>query len=155
MQVVIALNGGQIIYFELNPSGQLLEVDKKDMGGNVSCLGIAEVPEGRQRAPFVVVGCMDSTVRVLALGPGEALKTKATQTLSATPHSAMLLSAMLSSAGVPHAISSSLLVLSLLNPWCLLITTLHFRFDRNCRHLCATRCLPCSMHGSASRFLLA
>jgi splicing factor 3B subunit 3 len=128
MQVVIALNGGQIIYFELNPSGQLLEVDKKDMGGNVSCLGIAEVPEGRQRAPFVVVGCMDSTVRVLALGPGEALKTKATQTLSATPHSAMLLSAMLSSAGVAPAISSSHLILSLLKPSELVFAHYHSAF---------------------------
>lgn len=100
MQVVIALSGGQIIYFELNPSGQLLEVDKKEMSDEISCLGIAEVPEGRQRASFVVVGCYDNTVRILSLDPGEALKTKATQTVSAIPTSAMLLSAMLSSAGV-------------------------------------------------------
>lgn len=100
LQVVIALSGGQIIYFELNPSGQLLEVDKKEMSDEVSCLGIAEVPEGRQRASFVVVGCYDNTVRILSLDPGEALKTKATQTVSAMPTSAMLLSAMLSSAGV-------------------------------------------------------
>lgn len=99
MQVVIALSGGQVIYFELNPSGQLLEVDKKEMSDEVSCLGIAEVPEGRQRASFVVVGCYDNTVRVLSLDPGEALKTKATQSVSAIPTSAMLLSAMLSSAG--------------------------------------------------------
>jgi hypothetical protein len=100
VQVVIALSGSQIIYFELNPNGQLLEVEKKDMNDEVSCLGIAEVPEGRQRASFVVVGCYDNTVRVLSLDPGEALKVKATQTVNAIPESAMLLSASVSSAGM-------------------------------------------------------
>lgn len=99
MQVVIALSGSEVIYFELNAGGQLLEVEKKEMSDEVAALGIAAVPEGRQRAPFVVVGCYDRTVRVLSLEPGEALKTKATQTVSDIPRSVMLLSATVSGAG--------------------------------------------------------
>jgi splicing factor 3B subunit 3 len=99
-QVVIALSGSQIIYFELNMNGQLLEVEKKELADEVACLDIAEVPEGRQRASFVVVGCYDNTVRVLSLEPSECLKAKATQQLSALPESAMLLSASISAAGM-------------------------------------------------------
>lgn len=98
MQVVIALSGSEVIYFELNTAGQLLEVEKKEMSDEVAALGVAAVPEGRQRAPFVVVGCYDRTVRVLSLEPGEALKTKATQTVSDIPRSVMLLSATVSGA---------------------------------------------------------
>lgn len=51
--MVIALTGGELLYFELNPiSGSLLEVEKKDMSEiseDVACLDLAPVPEGRQR----------------------------------------------------------------------------------------------------------
>ncbi|KAF5839279.1 CPSF A subunit region-domain-containing protein [Dunaliella salina] len=63
-QVAIAL-GGDVIYFELDPMGQLLEAEKKEMGDDVACLDIAPVPEGRARCRFLAVGCYDSTVRVL------------------------------------------------------------------------------------------
>lgn len=88
-----------MIYFELNPSGQLLEVEKKDGLSDVSCLAIAAVPEGRQRSSFVVAGCSDQTVRVLSLEPSDCLKIKATQTVSAPPVSVMLLEASISAAG--------------------------------------------------------
>ena len=63
-QVVIALSGGELIYFELSIQGQLLEVDKKDLAGDVACLDVAPVPEGRQRSRFLAVASYDSTVTV-------------------------------------------------------------------------------------------
>jgi splicing factor 3B subunit 3 len=61
-QVVIALSGGELIYFELSANGQLLEVEKKDLAGDVACLDVAPVPEGRQRSRFLAVASYDSTV---------------------------------------------------------------------------------------------
>jgi splicing factor 3B subunit 3 len=53
-QVVIALSGGDILYFELDQMGQLMEVDKKFMGVEIACVDIAPIPEGRQRSRFLV-----------------------------------------------------------------------------------------------------
>ena len=68
-QVVIALSGGELIYFELSVNGQLLEVEKKDLAGDVACLDIAPVPEGRQRSRFLAVASYDSTVWAHACNP--------------------------------------------------------------------------------------
>lgn len=64
MQVVIALSGGELIYFELSPTGQLMEVEKKELSGDVVCLDIAPVPEGRQRSRFLAVASYDSSVPI-------------------------------------------------------------------------------------------
>ena len=56
------MTGGEVLYFELNALGQLAETERKDMAGDVACLDIGPVPEGRQRARFLVVGSYDSTV---------------------------------------------------------------------------------------------
>lgn len=53
-QVVVALSDGELIYFEMDKNGQLMDVAKKDMGNDVSSLAIAPIPEGRQRALFMV-----------------------------------------------------------------------------------------------------
>uniref|UniRef100_A0A7S3VLT8 DNA damage-binding protein 1 n=1 Tax=Dunaliella tertiolecta TaxID=3047 RepID=A0A7S3VLT8_DUNTE len=89
-QVAIAL-GGDVIYFELDPMGQLLEAEKKEMGDDVACLDIAPVPEGRARCRFLAVGCYDSTVRVLGLDPEDGLKGLALQALPAIPESLLML----------------------------------------------------------------
>lgn len=44
VQVVISLVGSELIYFELNAGGQLLEVERKDGLSDVTCLAIAQVP---------------------------------------------------------------------------------------------------------------
>lgn len=64
-QVVIALSGGELIYFELSATGQLLEVEKHDLAGDVVSLDIAPVPEGRQRSRFLAVASYDSKVWLL------------------------------------------------------------------------------------------
>ncbi|KAF3500817.1 hypothetical protein F2Q69_00039979 [Brassica cretica] len=44
--------------------------------GDVACLDIAPVPEGRQRSPFLAVGSYDIiiTVRILSLDPDDRLQ---------------------------------------------------------------------------------
>lgn len=51
--MVIALSGGELIYFEMDMTGQLMEVEKQDMSGDVACLAIAPVPEGGKGPDFL------------------------------------------------------------------------------------------------------
>lgn len=66
-QVVVSLSGGEIISFELDQLGQLGELEKKDMSGDVACLNIGPVPEGRQRCRFLAVGTFDGNVSLRSL----------------------------------------------------------------------------------------
>ncbi|KAJ6432741.1 hypothetical protein OIU84_019892 [Salix udensis] len=68
LTVVIALSGGELIYFEVDITGQLMEVEKHEMSGDVACLGIAPVLEGRQRSRFLAVGSYDNTIPCLVFG---------------------------------------------------------------------------------------
>jgi splicing factor 3B subunit 3 len=54
-QVVVALNSAELVYFELDLEGQLNEYqDRKAMGSTVVAMSVGEVPEGRQRTPYLV-----------------------------------------------------------------------------------------------------
>ena len=61
-QVVIALSGGEILYFEIDESHTLNEVAKRDMNYEVLCLSVQPVPENRQRASFMAVGGSDGNI---------------------------------------------------------------------------------------------
>jgi hypothetical protein len=62
-QVVVALSSAELVYFELDLDGQLNEYqDRKAMGSTVLALSIAEVPEGRQRTPYLVSSCLYSSL---------------------------------------------------------------------------------------------
>lgn len=91
-QVVIALSGGELIYFELDQTGQLMEIEKLETSGDVACLDIGPVPEGQLRNRFLAVGSFDSTVRILSLGPDDCLQTVGVQALAAAPSSLLMLS---------------------------------------------------------------
>ncbi|TFY66687.1 hypothetical protein EVG20_g4405 [Dentipellis fragilis] len=85
-QVVVALSSAELVYFELDLDGQLNEYqDRKAMGSTVLALSIGEVPEGRQRTPFLAVGCEDQTVRIISLDPESTLETISLQALTAPP----------------------------------------------------------------------
>jgi len=62
IQVVIAMSGGEIIYFELAAAGTLIETERKEVGGDVASLDIAPIPLGRQRSRFLAMGGSDSMV---------------------------------------------------------------------------------------------
>lgn len=54
-QVAVALSSAELVYFELDLDGQLSEYQEiKAMGSTVMTMSIAEVPEGRQRTPYLV-----------------------------------------------------------------------------------------------------
>lgn len=90
-QVAISLTGGEIIYFEMDPAtGQLLELEKKDMPEDATGLDIAPIPEGRQRCRYLAVGSYDSTVRILSLDPEDKLKQLALQAIQGVPESVLM-----------------------------------------------------------------
>ena len=91
-QILIALVGGELIYFELDPmSGNLMEAATRDVGADVCSLDVGAVPKGKSRSLFAAVGCRDSTVRLLSLAPGSLLEQKSSQSLGETrPHSVAL-----------------------------------------------------------------
>ncbi|GAA5896462.1 hypothetical protein JCM5296_000672 [Sporobolomyces johnsonii] len=87
-QVVIGLSSGEIVYFELDLDGQLNEFqERRPMGAEILTMSIAEVQEGRQRTPYLAVGCADQTVRIISLDPDSTLETLSLQALTAPPSS--------------------------------------------------------------------
>ena len=90
-QVVIALTGYELVYFELDETGQLLESEKKDLAGEIASVCIAPLPEGKLRAKFLAVGGYDATIRILSLDPHECLSPLAVQAVAAVPSSMLFL----------------------------------------------------------------
>ena len=94
MQVVIALAGGEVIYFELDRlNDKLTEGPKLRMKADVCCLDVGVVEKGMERSLFCAVGCRDSTVQIISLEPGEhnLLKSRGMTTLQSRPNSVKLL----------------------------------------------------------------
>lgn len=90
-QVVIALSGGELVYFELDPTGQLNEyTERKEMSAEVLCMSLAEVPQGEQRCRFLAVGLADRTVRIISLDPSDCLAPLSMQALPALPESLVI-----------------------------------------------------------------
>jgi len=91
-QVVIALTGGEIVYFEMDPSGQLNEyTERKEMKSDVICMGVGRVVAGEQRCRFLAVGLADNTVRIISLDPADCLTALAMQSLPAAAESLAVL----------------------------------------------------------------
>lgn len=90
-QVVIALTGGELVYFEMDPTGQLNEyTERKEMTSDVICMGLGRVPQGEQRCRFLAVGLADNTVRIVSLDPTDCLSPLSMQALPAPPESLCL-----------------------------------------------------------------
>jgi len=87
------LSGGELIYFELDAIGQLIETEKQDMNTEVTALAVGPIPEGRQRSRFLAVAALDSTVRVLSLDPADCLNALALQAVPAISESLLFLTA--------------------------------------------------------------
>ncbi|KAF9160181.1 Splicing factor 3B subunit 3 [Actinomortierella ambigua] len=91
-QVVIALTGGELVYFEVDESGNLSESPtRREMSSNVTSLGIQPLPQGRRRVRFLAVGCEDNTVRILSLEAASLLEPLSLQAISAVPESLVML----------------------------------------------------------------
>lgn len=88
-QVVIALTGGEIVYFEM--TGQLNEyTDRKDMNGNVLCMALASVKPGEARTRFLAIALHDKTVRIVSLDPKDCLTPLSMQAFNCAAHSLVI-----------------------------------------------------------------
>ncbi|KAF5094205.1 hypothetical protein DV451_005068 [Geotrichum candidum] len=89
-QVIIALTSSEanysMIYFELDEEGQLNEYSEQELPSRPASLCIGDVPAGRLRSPFLVVGSdEDQTVRMYSLELERVLEGLFTRSLSAPP----------------------------------------------------------------------
>ncbi|KAJ3129900.1 Splicing factor 3B subunit 3 [Nowakowskiella sp. JEL0407] len=90
-QVVIALSGGEIVYFELDNRGQLNEYrERREMASAISALAVGPIPAGRIRSKFLAVGCTDNTVRIISLDPDSCLQPMSMQAVNASPEAIVI-----------------------------------------------------------------
>lgn len=90
-QVIIALAGGEVIYFDFDSiSGNLTESAKREMGADVCSLDVGMIPNGKSRSLFAAVACRDQTVRIVSLEPGKILQQRSSTALRSRPHSVSL-----------------------------------------------------------------
>lgn len=81
-QVVIALSGGELVHFELDPDGSLHEYkERQRMNSEVLCMALANIPSGEQKSWFLAVGLADSTVRIMSLESNDVFGARAMQPL--------------------------------------------------------------------------
>lgn len=117
-QLVLSLAGGEIVYFELDQAGNLVDRKTHDVGQEVACLDLGEVPPGRSRSAFMAVGGWDDTVQVLSLDPSDLLVPRSTMSLGARPESVCLVqmkSEINESAGAGEVSTSMYLNIGLVN----------------------------------------
>ena len=72
-QLLIVVEGGQLVYFELDEDTGFLNEVKTEYLKDITCIDIGDVPAGRLRCRFVAVGSQDRTVRILSLDPESCL----------------------------------------------------------------------------------
>jgi len=91
-QIVIAVAGGQLIYFTFGGVGgqQLSESMRKDMNNEICSLAIAPVPEGRNHSQFLVVGLANNQVKVISLDFKDSMRQLTLHAMPNRPHSIAL-----------------------------------------------------------------
>eukprot|EP00494_Astrolonche_serrata_P006858 UN06883 len=75
-QLCLALNGGELVYFELDRYNNLVEVTRKELGVEVTALALEPLPLDRVQSKFLAVGCFDGSVRLMSLGSNDPLEEK-------------------------------------------------------------------------------
>jgi len=78
-QVLLALSGGELIYFEMDEHGKLDERERKTLSSEVTALALGDVPRDRLRAAHAAVADAANAVRVLSLDPSAPLTQVAAQ----------------------------------------------------------------------------
>lgn len=90
-QVVLALTGGDLVYFELiSETLSVQEIAKRDMGSEISSISLMAVEKGRARALFMAVSGSDRSVRVLSLEPDKLLKQLSAQSYQVAVESTLI-----------------------------------------------------------------
>jgi splicing factor 3B subunit 3 len=90
-QLALGLSSDELVYFEVDQEDHLIEWnDHKQMAAKISSLSLGEIPQGLLRSPILVIGCEDSTIRVLSTDPKSPLDSLSLQALSAIPTSLLV-----------------------------------------------------------------
>jgi splicing factor 3B subunit 3 len=89
-QVALAVQGGELIYFELDSDGSLTEKERNKLDSEILCMSIGDIPKDRQRAKFLACGFTDNTVRLFSLDVGTCLLKLSHQSLPSAPESVCL-----------------------------------------------------------------
>ncbi|CAG0912665.1 unnamed protein product [Notodromas monacha] len=135
-QVIIALTGGELVYFEMDPTGQLNEyTERKELSANVVCMALGSVAPGEQRSRFLAVGLEDNTVRIISLDPNDCLSPLSMQALPA-PAESLSIVVMGASEGTKDTPHTKLLYLNIGLKNGVLLRTL---LDKNTGDLSDTR----------------
>jgi len=86
-QIAVGLSNNELVYFEVDDKDRLIEYgERKELQDRITSLSLGDIPEGRIRSPFLVVGCQDSTIRVLSVDPKSTLESLSLQALSSIPN---------------------------------------------------------------------
>lgn len=86
-QVAVAMSNHEILYFEMDATGQLNEYNEKiEFPSPVSCMAIGEIPTGALRSQFLAVGT-DNKVCILNLDLSECMTEIVRQTFTSQPES--------------------------------------------------------------------
>jgi splicing factor 3B subunit 3 len=88
-QVATCLSTGEIVYFELDPQGNLNEFQQhlNVSSSAIRCIALAPISEGRVRSNFMAVGTSENTVQIISLDPSNCLEKVCLQALSSLPES--------------------------------------------------------------------
>ncbi|KAK2194825.1 bifunctional Cleavage-polyadenylation specificity factor, partial [Babesia duncani] len=79
-QLVLALSGGELVYFELDESHTLSEVSRRNLNVEITCMALQPTARGRLLSNFMAIGALDNVVRILSLD--KHLKQQSTQLLT-------------------------------------------------------------------------
>eukprot|EP01028_Stygiella_incarcerata_P012604 TRINITY_DN7926_c0_g1_i1.p1 TRINITY_DN7926_c0_g1~~TRINITY_DN7926_c0_g1_i1.p1 ORF type:complete len:1261 (+),score=358.49 TRINITY_DN7926_c0_g1_i1:117-3785(+) len=86
-QVVVGLEGGEIVYFELDESGALVEKQHTDVGSEIGALGFGPLLEGMQRTKYLSIGCLNRMMLLCSIHIEEGLEIIGRLALDSEPES--------------------------------------------------------------------
>lgn len=84
-QVAIALSNHEVLYFEMDTTGQLNEYnERKDFSSPVLCMALGEIPAGETRSQFLAIG-VDQKVCIVSLDLNDCMTEITRQTFNSSP----------------------------------------------------------------------
>lgn len=72
---MVALQGGDIIYYELDENGDLVEVEQTSLDDEVVDMDLTPIEKNRVRSNFLIVGLRGNCIKILDLNAQSCLKT--------------------------------------------------------------------------------
>lgn len=83
-QLILALSNHELVYFEADETGMLIEFQKRlPVSEQITAIAVGSVPQGLIRCPLLAVCCKDESLRIFSLDIGTTLDPLAIQAMSA------------------------------------------------------------------------